>query len=391
MAINVSLIGAGAAGNKAVIDYMTSGADDNVKSVLINSTKNDIPNSFRENSIIFGSTTQVLGGCGKERNLGSSVILDDLRSGRININEIIDKDSNIAVIVTSTEGGTGSAITPIIAKYIVDVIGIPVVVIAFFGFNSDVRGMQNSIEFCQELYEKYAVIGISNYKYLKDSNNNLVQAEKLANKKFIEIMRFISGKKFIPGSQNIDNTDLFKLISTPGYMMIESTDLSKISSVEEFNAAINNEILNSHLLDAGKKGCKRLGVLYDVSESSERYIDFTANNLKEKYGTPYEIFTHIQNDNPSTISWIAAGCTLPLEEVKNIYEEYKTHSAEVNKTQDSFFDELKSWKGNSEDSMFNHFKVKHGKEQTIDKSKENFFAEYGVSSSEDKSKTKKEE
>ena len=148
--MNLKVIGAGAAGNKAALTLIEKGFNkDNV--VLLNSTKKDIPETYDGRTIIFGSHR--IGGCGKERNIGKQLLLNDLRNNEISFDSIADPDTNAVVIVSSTEGGSGSASTPIIAKYIKEVIGLPVIIVLLFGFNNDVRGMQNSIEICQELQD----------------------------------------------------------------------------------------------------------------------------------------------------------------------------------------------------------------------------------------------
>ena len=210
----------------------------------------------------------------------------------------------------------------------------------------------------------------------------MVEAEKLANRKFVNIMGIITGSSIIASSQNIDDTDLFKILSTPGYICIESADLTDVTSVEEFNARINNAMYDSTLLDSGKRGSKRIGVIYDIPESMTSVVDFSGSNIREKYGVPYEMFTHVQDYSGPSVTWIAAGLSLPTEEVKSIYEKYKTSSAEVNKEKDSFFEFCTSLKGNSEDSMFNEFDNLTRSEQT-DKKSADFFKQYGLDESDD--------
>ena len=159
--LKIKVIGCGAAGNKAAIELHKKGFD--LKNItLINSTSRDIPADYKNNSIIFGASNETLGGCGKERNVGKALLLKDLKTGSIDIDSIVDPDTNVCIIVSSTEGGSGSGVIPILAKYIVEVIGVPVITCLFFGFNTDVRGMGNSVELCQEINSNYGVIGISN-------------------------------------------------------------------------------------------------------------------------------------------------------------------------------------------------------------------------------------
>lgn len=380
--LNLKVIGAGAAGNKAAIALIEKGFNkDNV--TLINSTTKDLPNEYKDNAIIFGSNPSSLGGCGKERNIGKKLIIEDMKYGKINIDDIVDPSTNAVIIVSSTEGGSGSAATPVLAKYIKDVLGAPVIVVLLFGFNTDVRGMQNSIEICQELQDTYGVIGISNAKFIDKANKNTLKAEAMANEQFVRIVEILSGKDINPGTQNIDDTDLYKLVTTPGYMMIEEAQINKIKNVDQYNSIITGAIDDSTLVDCSIKGAKRIGIIYNIQESISDNIDYSASIIEGEYGKPYEMFTHVQESSKSIVTWIAAGIPMPINELKEIYENYLESSNSVNKNKDEFFQAVLDMKGNAEDGMFN---MLNNQSKTV--SKASFFAEFGVESKKEKT-TKK--
>lgn len=383
--LNLKVIGTGAAGNKAAISLIEKNGFNKDFVTLINSTLKDIPDEYKDNAFIFGSKDR-LGGCGKERTIGKELFVKDLRNGVISLDNIANPDTNAVVIVSSTEGGSGSATTPIIAKYLKEVVGIPVIIVLFFGFNTDVRGMQNSIEICQDLQEDYGVIGISNAKFLNLTNNNTIKAEQMANKQFCDIIDTISGRYLAPGSQNIDDTDLYKLVCTPGYMMIENSNITKIKNVDQYNKAIQSTIDTSTLIDCSVRGAKRIGVVYNISEQMTDCVDMAAHVIKETYGIPYEMFTHVQPSDKESVTWIAAGMPLPIKELKDIYNNYLTTSEAVKKDKDSFFDEVAEMKGNKIDSMFNMLTSK----PDTTKAKASFFADFEEDVPVAKPKTKKD-
>ena len=371
--LRLKVIGCGAAGNKAAISLIDDFFDSK-DVLLINSTAKDIPQEHKDISLIFGSAADSLGGCGKEREIAKRLFLKDLKSGTISLDSLVDPTTNAVIICSSTEGGSGSGITPIVAQYIREVIGVPVIVVLFFGFNSDVRGMQNSIEICQELAEDYGVIGIANSKFMEEANSNKIKAEELANKEFCKIIRILSGVDIIPGSQNIDDTDLYKLVATPGYMHVESASMKNVKNVEMFNKTINAAIDTSRQIDT-KKSVERIGCIFDIPKSIEDFMDYEASVLIQRYGKPYEMYTHVQNTEGTsgTCTWIASGMDLPIDEVKEIFENYKKSSASVSKSKDSFFGEISGLTGNQEDSMFNM--LSSGKRNNMSKSA--FFDSYG--------------
>lgn len=376
--LKIKVIGCGAAGNKAAIELHKKGFD--LKNItLINSTSRDIPADYKNNSIIFGASNETLGGCGKERNVGKALLLKDLKTGSIDIDSIVDPDTNVCIIVSSTEGGSGSGVIPILAKYIVEVIGVPVITCLFFGFNTDVRGMGNSVELCQEINSNYGVIGISNAAFLDEANGNKVKAENLANEEFCKIVRILTGQDIKPGSQNIDDTDLYKLVVTPGYMFVGSCSLKGVKNVDMFNKTISATLDNSHLIESASKSVKRIGAIFSIPQEMSDSVDYNADVFCQRYGTPYEMFTHIQDQIESTpsISWIVAGMDLPLNEVKEIFENYKKASSEVNKKKDSFFETIASFTGNGEDAMFDMLN-RSQRTPTTSKAKNSFFEEYGM-------------
>lgn len=370
--LNLKVIGAGAAGNKAAINLIEKGFNQN-DVLLINSTSKDIPEEYRDISMIFGSSSNNLGGCGKERDIGKRLIINDMKYNNVSLDNFADPDTKAIIIVSSTEGGSGSASTPILAKYVREVLDIPVIVCLFFGFNTDVRGMQNSIEICQELTDNYGVIGIANSKFVNEANGNYRKAETMANDHFTKLVDIIMGKQIVPSGQNIDDTDLYKLITTPGYMKIEQAHISKIKNTDQFNKAVSSAIDESHLMDC-PEGAKRAGYIFDITDSISDAIDYNIEVVKSTYGTPYEIYTQVQTtDNPSTVTWIISGLPLPINEIKEIYDNYLKNSSTVNKSKDSFFDSVSDMRGNEEDEMFDMLGGRNGTK----KSRANFFADLG--------------
>jgi cell division GTPase FtsZ len=348
--MNIKVIGMGAAGNKAGINLIEKGVLNENKVLLLNTTLKDIPADYRNNAVEFSDNAK---GCGKERDLAAEICLSALRTGKLSVlDSFVDPGDDAVIIVTSSEGGSGSGAARIVAKYMDEVIGINVHLFVFTGFEEDGRGLQNTIEYFQDVKENYMVQSISNKKFLDGPNK--LKAEKAANDDFVKRVEVLIARGIIDSDQNIDDTDLYKVTNTPGYMTIGKTYIEgKIKNVEQFNKIVSNMIDDDKSLDT-EKSVKRLAVFLNVSESTRDNIDFSFSALKEKLGVPYEVFTHVQYDEEQEyISYIASGMQMPLEEVKAVYEKYKEESQKVNKKKDTFFDTASGLRGNDEDSMFN--------------------------------------
>ena len=370
--LSFTVIGCGAAGNKAVIDLMGIGYNPK-KCFLVNSTKKDIPEEYRDETIIFGASSNRLGGCGKERSIGREMLLNDLKSGAIDLDRLVDPNDQAIVLVGSTEGGSGSSSIPILAKYFKQVHGKNVICIFFFGFNDDVRGMQNSIELCKELSTEYTVIGISNEKFLQ--NGNKFMAERCANELFVDIIKILTGATIVPGPQMIDDTDLYKVVTTPGYMIANTWSFPRPKTEEAYLSGLKDFLNNQGFVDPGKNpGAKRIAMIFDIPDSDSN-IDYKGTTLRQLYGEPYEFFTHM-NDQSDVyrVSFIVSGMNLPSEEIQNIYDEYIDRTSRVNKSRDSFFDVIDQMQAVDGDQGFDMLTNVH--KQNIDAAKSSFFSDF---------------
>lgn len=351
--MKIKVIGTGAAGNKAAVNLIEKGILDKERVLLINSTLRDVPDNYRSLAIKFSDT---IGGCGKERDLSKNLCLTSIKNGTLNtIDTFITEEDELVILVGSTEGGTGSGSNIVLAKYISKVLGKAVHCFAFTGFEEDGRGLQNTVEYFQDLQEDYVIQTISNKKFLAEANNNKLKAEKLANDEFVKRVAVIAAIGIVDAEQNIDETDMYKVSTTPGYMTIGRASIEKIKNVEQFNKILTDLIDNDKSVDINEKSQKRLAIFINAKEETRDYIDYSYGAIKSKLGVPYELFQHIQYEpeQEEYIAFISSGMKMPMDEVKEVYEKYKEESAKVNKEKDAFFETALDFKGDSKDAMFN--------------------------------------
>lgn len=372
--MDIKVIGCGAAGNKAV-DLLVKDGFDVDRCCFVNSTPKDIPEEYKSHSFVFGK--QRKGGCGKERTLGKSLILNDMRNGDFNIDPFITNgECDLIILVSSTEGGSGSASLPILAKYIKQVHKLPVICVLFFGFGDDPRGYQNSLEICQELDENYGIIFIQNSRYIEEAGGNKIKAEQKANKQFIDTIKALVGVGIYSSFQNIDDTDILKVVTTPGFMTVDQFAIGKYKNTAQYNEAINSYLDETNVVEAGKKSAKRIAVFFSTSIDNSG-VDFSGNVFEKRFGVPYEFFTHIQDPKEiAFIRWIVAGQKLPIDDIKNIYESYQKASSSVDKNKDDFFDTMAKLKGNADDNMFNMMTSDSDDTESLDRLKGDFFGEF---------------
>ena len=364
--MKTKLIGIGAAGNKAAIKAIESGVftKDNVR--LMNTTDRDVNHNYDEISIIFGNQR---GGCGKERNLAKKLMLAALKDGSVDLSDFIENNDDVVIIVSSSEGGTGCGASTILAKYIDSVLGKNIHLFVFTGFEQDARGLQNTLEYFKDLDEAFTIESISNKKFLDDSINK-ADAENKANEEFVKRLRVFLGLDLRESDQNIDETDLYKLSTTAGFMDIEKHELKNIKNTADLSAIIRETFDYSKSLEY-EKTAKRIGIILNVSERTKN-IDPDISVIFNYTGEAFEVYNHIQIANPGETEYIAiivAGLKLPIEELKAVYDTYIQRTTNIDKTHDNFLDEIGGFDTVEEDSMFN---LKAKKKQ---KNAESFFDE----------------
>ena len=342
-------MGAGAAGNKAVVNLIKNNTIRLDEAILINSTVRDLPEGFDNNGNFINITTNIDdGGSAKEPKIAEALTIEALKSGRLNLEELIPVETDLVIFIGGLEGGTGNGSIPVMAKYVRDRLGFKVHILAIKGFGSDARGLDNTISFFKKMQANYAIQCIDNNKFLAQAKNNFRKAEELANDEIVSRVATLRGFNILPSEQNIDEKELRKIATREGYVNTEYYEIPddiKIKNVETFNDIIKEIIDNSKGLDISKPSQKCMGIIINLPESEQQYIDFKFPLIKETYGNPFEIYPHIQNVQgmPRFISFICTGMKMPIEELKAIQENFKKEFLAVDVEEDDFFNELKSF------------------------------------------------
>ena len=366
-------IGLGAAGNKMAINLVEKGIVDLDDIKLINSTLKDIPTKYKEYAIRLSDSQQ---GAAQERARGKEMAVEAIKSGRLNLDGICDPQHQKVIILTSLSGGTGSGSSVVIAKYLKDVVGIAVEIIGVMPFKDEgVRALRNTVEFCQDLENDYIIQLIQNETFLAKASGNRRLAEEYANDDIAKRILISKGDLIQEAVQNIDDADLYKLEMTPGYKMVERIPVrEKIKSHEQFNYLLKTALDNSASVEPEVGGMKRLGMVFNLSRSSQEFIDYSYVPIVQRLGNPYEKLEHVETiDGGEFIAIIAAGLKMPIDKIKEIYEEYEREVQKVDTSNDEFFDQVRQMKGSTADNMFDMGKPGASWNQG---SKENFFQSF---------------
>lgn len=310
--------------------------------VVVNSTAKDIPEDYVGRTIILSKNPDA--GCGKVREAARSMMMDFLENQENAIPSIFgERNPSYAVIMTTSEGASGSGSSVALASYISQVLELPVVIILITGFESDVRGIQNTINYFKDILGEtdgtIAVRVVSNKKFLTNENTTF-DAEIKANEEIANVLKVLQANDIQDSSHNIDDTDHIKLINNAGFMVTSEYKLAanqKIKSDSEFIKLINNTIIYNSSIDFSPSA-SRIGVYINLNDNNLMSITNNVfNDIKEKFtknGNVAEFFVHKQYDPnmPEYIRIIASGMEYPIDELQIICDTYTNKVKEINET-----------------------------------------------------------
>ena len=279
-------------------------------------------------------------------------------------------------IIATTEGASGSGASVILAKFIKSAIPkhlrVPAVITLITGFETDTRGLQNTIEYFKDLNGgDFVIRTVSNKKYL-DKTNNTFMAEKMANEDISKSFKIISAFDVVDSEQNIDDEDHYKLITNPGMMFVTEVEIDKrLKNASQFEQIVSDAIDYNTSLDFEPSATK-IGVYMNISDDNLSVVDTNFTAIKKKLCGNTDIeefFIHRQYvaTQPEFVRIIASGINLPKDELNDIYNKYQNRK-EIEK-QDDFFDSISG--------MVTESNSRHSEEDDIDDSSaDDFFANF---------------
>lgn len=332
--------GCGQGATKAMIHCIENGTLDRDECCIVNSTQKDIPEEYRDNAIIISEDPDA--GCGKVRSAAKRLMLNYLKKNPNVIPSILPEGEYQYVnIMATTEGASGSGASVILAKYIESQLDIPVIITLIAGFETDTRGLQNTIEYFKDLEGgNFVIRTVSNKKYL-DKSSNTFTAEKMANEDISISFKVVNAFDIKDSEQNIDDTDHYKLITNPGLMFVTEVPISrKLKNANQFEQLISDAIDYNNSLDFEPSATK-IGVFMNISDDNLDVIDTNFTAIKKKLcgsGTIDEFFVHRQYNasEPEFVRIIASGMNLPKDELQEIYDKYQKSVNTSNKKDDFF-------------------------------------------------------
>ncbi|MEH7111340.1 cell division protein FtsZ [Neobacillus niacini] len=264
-------------------------------------------------------------GAGQDRSLG-------LRALQENYKEIIDfvtssfKNIKFLLVAFSTDGGTGSGMSPMLIDLLIDQLpGIKVGAIAVIPERNVLAG--NRINTAECIEELSNIEGISSVFLVDNDQMRKMKPQSSkheiylsANLQAIEAINHllkITKKSSFFG--NFDETDLMNILGSRGVTMISSTAITEAKTTSEVSKKVQVSWENSIFCPVESQGVIRAGLIYEGPENISKLINVPS--VFERVGEPLQLFegTYISESDP-TITTILAGLSFPTRRMLSVEE-----------------------------------------------------------------------
>lgn len=322
--LQAGVIGIGNAGSQVAV----LAAQNNIKSVVINSSENDlavIPESVHK--FLVGDSR----GAGKNRDAAKGFLKSSITSilNKEDFMEFMD-GNDVTFVISSTGGGTGSGIAPIMTEILSQ--AFPDTFVILVGIlptlNEAYSTQVNTVAFVKELYEKINKPTYMLYDNEKMSSEPSHIMMESINQSIIEDILVLVGKyNYATKYSSIDEKDMSMIISTPGRLVVSRLVNFKEKDLDQSGIDSRVEDIlksNTHAELQRDKVIKRSGVIANLNESIASKFDDHMTTLQKFVGVPVEEFTHIsinmEKSLPNNVFFIGSGLSPVFDRLTKINE-----------------------------------------------------------------------
>lgn len=334
--LKVGIIGVGNAGSQvgALGTKMYS-----IPSVAINSSENDLA-TIPDNVMKF--TVGDSRGAGKDRTEAKEFLKESVMK-LLQDKDFINfcSDADVIFIISSTGGGTGSGIAPMLADILGNaVIGLSIILVSILPQISEAYSAQvNTVEYLKEVYN-----------VLEDSTMMIYDNDKLSNLSSFEMMTKINESiikdiKVIQGTYNlatkyssIDEKDMTRIITTPRRIVVASVEDIKAKDLDKMtieDMLIENIKSNAHCELQRDQKVARTGLILNLHETMLKDFDDHISKVQDFIGSPVEEFQHIHVNEeasvPNSVYLVMSG----LSQIDDRIQKITDRIAEIDALQNS--------------------------------------------------------
>lgn len=357
--LSIAVIGIGNAGNQIVARAYREG----YSVFAINSSLKDLNDTVVNEHIPSFIAGKEARGAGKNREYAKKIFNYNGKELFTNaeFSKIIET-ADIVFVVSSTAGGTGSGISPVVVSLLTQMY--PSKIIKYYGIlpklSDSIQAQYNTLDCINEINDiKGVSYMLADLSYYEEDSNDVAYAGVADN--IITSINTIAGK-YLNASKNgmIDENDMRVIVGEPGYGAVYMID--KVTQEQVDKASIQkymiDKIKRSPAADMNRDSIvKQMGVIVNCPEEmAEATKSGNYSELTDYIGTPLAIFENysISNTTLGQFILILSGMNLPYarllkcKEVIKEAEERIKRQKEINLANDvNEFDFIKKTSANS--------------------------------------------
>lgn len=386
--LKVGIIGLGNAGNQ-----IAALAADKLKIpvMAINTSEKDLetlPGNIPK-KLIGASGSASVQGAGKDREKAKEYLKDSVMA-LISQDDFIDflKSTQIMFVVSSTGGGTGSGIAPIMTalllSYIKNMENHQIITIGILPVYDEAYSAQvNTVAYFKELHEN-----VKNCTYMIYDNDKYADKPShimmdMVNNDIVEDINVIRGYyNYSTKRTSLDDADIFRLMSFSGRavvsraMDLKERDLDRMSLEELLIQKLKG---SSHAELQRDKNVTAVGVITNLNESMLAEFNVNTPAVRSIYGEPLHNFTHeyVNEDRkmPNNLFLIMTGLSSCVDRLEKIKERVKEIEGARSINEDTVVEE----EDHTLDDMMRNIISKDKKhDKAGEVNLENLFASFGV-------------
>lgn len=333
--LRVSVIGIGNAGGQ-VADLAAENSD--IKAVAINASENDLNAIHNIPAILVGDKR----GAGKDRKTAKEFIR---KAAKIVLEKEelkgILNDADVLFVVSSTGGGTGSGMNPLLSDLLSKVYpGVKVILIGILPKLSDsIASQQNTIEFLQEINGNEGLTySLYDNETVEGPLNTVLET---VNKTIVEDITAVTGVyQTETNLSSIDERDELKILNTTGRLVLANVrnlrekDVDRVSIEEHLVGALKT---NTQAELETDRIVKRRGVIARMNSTLFKSFDPNLPKVKSAFGEPLEAFEHTVVDESATslVYLLMAGLSMPDDRIIKIQQRIEEATAALSKKKES--------------------------------------------------------
>jgi len=213
-------------------------------------------------------------------------------------------DVGYILVTSTTDGGTGSGVSPMVAKLLADETDIPTILLGVYpSADEDATAQFNAVQWQQEV-EKIQVPHI-----LLDNNTvgNNDAGHQIINTYAARIASLIAGREFGNTTISIiDDRNLSMLLNRIGDRMVIAVEDVRPTSQQSLDDCVADLIDRCHQPAPG--GVRGIGVFVKGPMELLNRMDTSLPGIQAKYGSAVLKFAHLEESSETRIAVILSGC-----------------------------------------------------------------------------------